>query len=128
MKRVLVDTSGWISFFRGEPQSKPLKELIEYNLLCTNNLILAELIPSLLARNEREVVSLLESIYLLDLNINWKEIVTFQVKNLQNGVNKVGIPDLIILQNALQYRVPIFTLDKHFREMAALFPVTLYTI
>lgn len=128
MKRVLVDTSVWISFFRGEPQSKPLQDLIDYNLLCTNHLILAELVPSLLARNEREVVSLLESIYLLDLNINWKEIVAFQVKNLQNGVNKVGIPDLIILQNALQHRVPIFTLDKHFREMAVLFPVTLYTI
>ena len=44
---VLVDTSIWIDYFRGGEKSKDLDFLIDENLLLTNNIILAELIPYL---------------------------------------------------------------------------------
>jgi predicted nucleic acid-binding protein len=37
---------------------------------------------------------------------------------LRNGINKVGIPDLIIAQNAKQHGVALFTCDRHFLLIA----------
>jgi len=34
------------------------------------------------------------------LNINWQQIIDFQVQCLKSGANGIGIPDLIIAQNA----------------------------
>ncbi|EMS34223.1 hypothetical protein C943_04041 [Mariniradius saccharolyticus AK6] len=34
-----------------------------------------------------------------------------------NGVNKVGIPDLIILQQTIDEKISLFTFDKHFSLM-----------
>ncbi|MFZ2808259.1 MAG: hypothetical protein WA017_05475 [Desulfosalsimonadaceae bacterium] len=34
-----------------------------------------------------------------------------------NGLNGVGIPDLIIAQNAMQHQSHIYSLDSHFRHM-----------
>ncbi len=44
---ILVDTSAWIDYFRGNGNSNTLDFLIEEDLVATNNLILAELIPFL---------------------------------------------------------------------------------
>ncbi|WP_225586866.1 hypothetical protein [Algoriphagus sp. Y33] len=37
--------------------------------------------------------------------------------NLKNGINNVGIPDLIILQQVIEEKIALFTLDKHFKLM-----------
>jgi hypothetical protein len=37
--------------------------------------------------------------------------------NLANGINKVGIPDLIIIQNVIQNNQMLWTNDKHFYLM-----------
>ncbi len=44
---VLVDTSIWIDYFRGGAKSNELDVLIDENLITTNDIILAELIPYL---------------------------------------------------------------------------------
>ena len=41
-----------------------------------------------------------------------------QVTCLRNGINKVGIPDLLVAQNAMQHNLSIFSLDKHFRLLS----------
>jgi len=53
----------------------------------------------------------------LNLFIDWDQLVEFQVKCLENGLNGIGIPDLIIAQNARQNRCEIYTLDSHFMLM-----------
>ena len=68
------------------------------DLVVVNDIILAELIPYISHVGKFDVVDALETIDKLKLNINWSEIISFQKMNLKNGVNKVGIPDLIILQ------------------------------
>jgi len=45
------------------------------------------------------VIELLHEINRIPLDIDWKEIVEFQVRCLKSGANGVGIPDLIIAQN-----------------------------
>jgi len=126
MNRVLVDTSIWISFFKGDETAKPLLSMIESNLICTNELILAELIPSLMLRKENTLINLLRHVELQSLNINWNEITAMQAENLNNGINRVGLPDLIIAQNAIQNDSLLFSLNKHFQLMSKITGLKLY--
>ena len=111
---VLVDTSIWIEYFRTGNNSEKLDFLIDENLIVINDLILAELIPSLRVRNQRKIVKLLYNINKIELSINWDQIIEFQFKCLKNGLNGIGIPDLIVAQNAKQNRCEIYSLDSHF--------------
>jgi len=111
---VLVDTSIWIDYFKSGNNSEKLDFLIDENLIVTNDLILAELVPSLKVRNQRNIVKLLYNIHKLDLSINWHQLIEFQFKCLKNGLNGIGIPDLIIVQNAKQHQCEIYSLDNHF--------------
>ncbi len=114
---VLVDTSIWVDYFRGGDASTKLDLLIDENLVVVNDLILAELVPFLKIRNQQRIIDLLYNVKNLELEINWIEIIEYQFKCLKNGLNGIGIPDLIIAQNANQYRCKIFTLDNHFGLM-----------
>ena len=114
---VLVDTSVWIEYFRTGSNLEKLDFLIDENLIVINDLILAELVPFLKVRNQRKIIKLLNNIYKLDMSINWNQIVEFQFKSLKNGLNGIGIPDLLIVQNAKQNRCDIYTLDRHFELM-----------
>lgn len=82
-----------------------------------NDLILSELIPSLSNRKENELVDLLQAVTKTTLNIDWGNIVKLQTINLKNGLNNIGIPDLIIVQNAVQNNLSLYTVDKHFALM-----------
>jgi len=114
---VLVDTSMWIDYFRGENNPAQMDFFIDENLFVTNDLILTELIPFLKIRNETKVIALLQNVSKLEISINWNEIIDYQYKCLKNGLNGVGIPDLIIAQNAKQNGCKIYTLDNHFNLM-----------
>jgi predicted nucleic acid-binding protein len=114
---VLVDTSVWIDYFRSGEDSERLDYLIDENLVITNELILTELLPLLVIRREKSVINLLEKIKKSSLKLNWDEIVSYQVSCLQSGSNGIGIPDLIIAQNAIQNNLPVYSIDKHFKFM-----------
>lgn len=114
---VLVDTSIWIEYFRTGNNSEKLDFLIDENLIVTNDLILAELIPSLRFRRQQKIVKLLYNINKLELSINWDQLIEFQFKCLKNGLNGIGIPDLIVAQNAKQNHSEIYSLDSHFKFM-----------
>ncbi len=111
---VLVDTSVWIEFFRSSKNSEQLDFIIDENLALTNDLILAELVPFLKIKKQNRIVKLLYNVNRLPISINWDEIIQYQVRCLKSGVNGVGIPDLIIAQNAKQNHCEIYSLDKHF--------------
>ena len=114
---VLVDTSIWIEYFRTGNNSEKLDFLIDENLIVINDLILAELTPPLRVRNQRKIVKLLYNINKLELSINWNQLIEFQFKCLKNGLNGIGIPDLIVAQNAKQNHCEIYSLDSHFKLM-----------
>jgi predicted nucleic acid-binding protein len=114
---ILVDTSIWVEYFRSGNNAEKLDFLIDENLIVINDLILAELVPFLKFRNQRKIINLLYNINKLKLSINWNQIIDFQFKCLKNGLNGIGIPDLIVAQNAKQNRCEIYSLDSHFRLM-----------
>lgn len=123
---VLVDTSIWIDYFRGGDSCKEMDFLIDENLIVTNEVILAELVPYLKMKQQRKIVELLHEVSLVSLDIQWEEIIEFQVKCLKAGANGVGIPDLIIAQNARQNACKVYSLDKHFRLLSQVLKVKLY--
>jgi predicted nucleic acid-binding protein len=128
MKKVLIDSSVWIGFFRGLEESKQLNKLLDTNMICTNSLILAEIVPALIMRKEKELVNLMNSIERINLEIDWIEITQYQVINLKNGVNRVGIPDLIIAQNAIKNNIQLFSFDKHFELMKKVIGLKMYNL
>ena len=82
---VLVDTSIWIDYFKGGDNSKDLDFLIDENLIVTNDIILAELIPYLKIKKQLKVIKLLHEVNKVPLTIHWEELIEFQVKCLKSG-------------------------------------------
>ncbi|MEW5814048.1 MAG: PIN domain-containing protein [Spirochaetota bacterium] len=126
MSKILIDSSVWIRYFRSQKSYPFLNELIETNQICINDLILAELIPYLYIKNYYEVIESLESIERIEIKINWEMIIQMQITNIKNGINKVGISDLIILQNVIENNLTLFSIDKHFELMKDLFEYRLF--
>jgi len=125
--QVLVDSSIWIDYFRTGRSSSHLDMLIDEDLIVTNDLILAELIPFLKMKKQQQLIGLLEEINRNLLTINWQEIIHFQTQCLASGANGMGIPDLIIAQNALQNDCVIYSLDKHFVQLQRMIKITLFS-
>lgn len=126
MTKLLIDSSVWIEYFRSQNRFTILNELIETNQICINDLILSELIPYLYMQNQYEVIESLESIENIEIKINWEMIIQMQIKNIKNGITRVGIPDLIILQNVIENNLILFSIDKHFKLMKGLFEYRLF--
>ena len=117
MRKVLVDSSVWISYFRDVNAHERLDELIENNQICTNDLILAELIPFLHVKKKAVIVDLMLELPKAEVSINWEFIINLQIGNLQNGINKVGIPDLLLVDHVIANNLILYSEDKHFRLM-----------
>lgn len=128
MNLVLIDSSIWIEYFRNSNSkiSEEMDRLIDNGNIYTNELILTELIPFIKIKKKPELIQLLETIESFKIDINWKQLREFQMLNLKNGVNQVGIPDLIILQNVIQNKSCLFTIDKHFKMMNQFISFDLY--
>jgi len=114
---VLVDTSVWIDYFRSGDKSEKLDFLIDENLVVINDLILTELLPLLIVKQEKKVINLLKIVKKYHMNPDWEEIRDYQVSCLKSGSNGIGIPDLLIVQNSMQNNVPVYTFDKYFKFM-----------
>ena len=115
---VIVDTSIWIEYFKNDGYKDIIFSLIDNGTLATNEIILTELIPSIRLKHEDALEEILKSIPILKIRPDWSEITDVQTTLLKNGINKVGIPDIMILQNALQNNAKILSLDKHMRLAA----------
>ncbi len=122
---VLVDSSVWIAYFRGA-DDETLESLIDENLVTVNELILAELLPALYLRRQRRLITLLQQIVRPEIVVDWDDIVQMQLTCLRRGINRVGIPDLIIAQHAIQHQLDLYSYDKHFVHMADHLPLAIY--
>ncbi len=123
---VLIDSSVWIEYFRGNEIVLPLNKLLDSNSLCINDLILAELIPSIQHRKESNLLALLYTVSRINLDINWNRIIQMQTINLKNGFNKIGISDLVIMQNAIENNIELYSIDNHFTQISNLHGLKLY--
>ena len=125
MSRILVDTSIWIDFFRGNESAEPLLELLDSGNIVTNDLILTELLPSIRRKKEADLEELLLSVEKIPMSIDWNDLARMQLENLSSGNNNMGVPDLMILQNAIQNGLVLFENDKHFRLIGSKYAIRL---
>jgi len=123
---VIIDSSMWDENFRNGNNQEKVDFLIDENLVATNDLILAELTAFLKIRKQKNLIDLLNHISKLMIHINWDQLIDLQYLCLQNGLNGVGIPDLIIAQNAMENDAKIYSLDKHFLSMADFLDVNIF--
>jgi predicted nucleic acid-binding protein len=117
MTQVLIDTSVWIDYFAGKKSAENLDSLIDEQRVCVNKIILCELLPFLHEKSENELIDLLQAVPEIPLTINWDKIIEYQTVNVKNGFRRIGIPDLIILDNIMQNDFVLFSFDKHFLQM-----------
>ena len=114
--KVLTDSSVWIDYLKkGQPAI--LDRLIDEDLVCINEIIFTELAPVLRKQNEMSALEGLEALERIPLKVDWVIIRKYQSMNLENGINHVGIPDLMILQQVIDEKITLFSFDKHFKLM-----------
>jgi len=122
----IIDSSAWIEYFKGNQKYYFITDLIYSNAICTNDIILTELLPSIIHRKENNLAELLSRLTKTTLLIDWQEIRNMQILNLRHGNNNVGISDIIIAQNCIQNNLRLISNDKHFISMAKYMPLELY--
>ena len=120
MNQILVDTSVWIDYFSGKKTVEKLDSLLDDKLVCTNMLIMCELLPFLHIKKENELIELLKAIPEIPLNIDWEKIIEIQYNVLKKNLKRVGIPDLIILDNAIKNDLKLYTLDNSLLQLKAI--------
>jgi predicted nucleic acid-binding protein len=123
--KYIVDSCVWIDFFAKGNQKDALSALLIDNLLYTNKAILAELIPAARMKKEYELIDCLSGLELIPLTIDWDSIAEIQYVCLKNGINKIGLIDIIIAQNAYQHNLGIFSTDKHMELLSQVIGVEL---
>jgi predicted nucleic acid-binding protein len=111
----LIDSCVWIDFFRYKKHFEVISELLMDNTVYINKIILAELIPPARKNKEDNFIECLSGINIISLNIDWDEIMEIQYQCLLSGINRLGLLDIAIAQNAKQNDVEIFSTDNHIK-------------
>jgi len=124
---ILIDSSAWIEYFRGNKDYSFLNSLIMDNAICTNDIILTELLPSIIFKNEQNLAELLKEVKKYELIIDWEEIRSIQLLNIKHGNNHIGISDIIIAQNCILNGLRIIANDRHFSAMSKYIPIEIYS-
>ncbi|MCL2126782.1 MAG: PIN domain-containing protein [Treponema sp.] len=122
----LVDSSAWIEYFRGNQTYSFLDDFIVANSICTNDIVLSELLPAIIHKNEYKLAELLNNVKKFALVIDWQDLRNIQLLNLRHGNNNIGISDIVIAQHCIQNGLRIVANDKHFRAMAEYIPLKVY--
>ncbi len=110
---ILVDTSVWIEFFRGnEPYFTKLKELIESSDVLAHEVVFGELLQG--CKNKAELNFILEYWESLSTIVSNGSFIlagklSFEDKHLDKGI---GIIDSILINETRQKNLRIWTLDK----------------
>jgi predicted nucleic acid-binding protein len=115
---ILVDTSAWIAFFRGEqPVADEVDALILDNQVALCGPILTELVRGLRTNERRSVLPLLEGCELLSQPADlWTEAGELGAVLRKRGA-AVKTLDLLIAAYALAHSAPLLSLDADFVTM-----------
>jgi predicted nucleic acid-binding protein len=109
----LVDSCVWIDYSKYKKHFQEISDLLINNLSFVNKIILAELIPSARVFKEYDFIACLSGINVIPLNIDWEEIIEIQYECIKSGINKLGLLDIAIAQNARQNDMGIFSTNRH---------------
>lgn len=111
---VVADTSLLINFFNGITAAR---RFIENKTLFVSVITEMETLsfPSLTPSGRKLIKSFLSECFVIDLHPEIKEL-TIDIRTKY----KTRLPDAIIAATAIRYDLPLLTMDKSFRKIAAL--------
>jgi predicted nucleic acid-binding protein len=127
-ERVLVDTSVWVSYFRGGSPviSEKVDRLLAGAEVCVPKIVLAELIQG--AKSEREISTIedfFDAFVILDQSQDtWMKAGKLSRKLKSRG-KSTHLLDCYIAVIAQENACAILTLDDHFKEIQKVMPLAL---
>ena len=119
-RKILIDTSVWIDFFRDQSPnfSQKVDDLLAKNEIYVPKIVVAELIQG--SKSDREVAAVkefLNAFHIIDQNENtWIRAAELSYLLKRKG-KRVNLADCYIAMIAEEHGCQIFTLDEHFRDI-----------
>lgn len=127
--KILIDTSVWIEYFgkSGSEVSGYLKNILVEERAAITGIITLELQRGAAGETELKFLErFLTAIhYVLTKEESYKNAGLMGYHLSKKGIN-IGTVDLLIAQTAIENNIPLYTLDRHFKEIAAHFPLSLF--
>jgi predicted nucleic acid-binding protein len=125
-EKVLVDTSVWVSYFRGGSSSisERVDGLLASGEVCVPKIVLAELVQA--AKSEREVSTIedfFDAFTILDQGSETWMKAGKLARELKKRGKTIHLLDCYIATIAQENDCAILTLDDHFREIQKAMPL-----
>ncbi len=116
MKNILLDTSAWVEYFKGNPTVAAMVNDREAHSVYIIGPAITELIQGMKTEKEKETFAAsLESLPRLKItDQDWFDAGTFGAQLRSKGIT-VPLADLIIYTVAMNNHCSICTLDNHFK-------------
>ena len=127
-ERVLVDTSVWVSYFRGGSPviSEKVDSLLAGDEVCVPKIVLAELLQG--AKSEREISTIedfFDAFTILDQSPEtWLKAGKLS-RELKIRGKTIHLLDCYIAVIAKENACAVLTLDDHFKEIQRVMPLSL---
>lgn len=119
-KKILIDSSVWIEFLRGQNSStiQKINALQGENLICICGMILSEVLCGIKNRSERANVYLnIKAFNFLNEDERiWKEAADIFIETRAKGI-KIPLSDCIIAAVARNNGLKIYSFDGHFEAI-----------
>ncbi len=125
---IMVDSCVWIEHF--EKKIPELQQLMEKKNVAVCGIILLEFIPFL--RDDKEldwIQYFFRQLKRIDKNLedsDWENLIFDQQKLIHHGINRIGIPDLLIMYITKLQNARLYTIDKTMKKAAHILHVPLY--
>jgi predicted nucleic acid-binding protein len=116
---VLVDTTVWIEFLRGGSETgKSIEVLAKADRIVVAGVVIYELTQGIKSEKDRlKIVELLSSLHYIDMSKDLWEAAGVLSRSLKNRGTNLPMSDILLAATALEYKLSLFTLDKHFDSM-----------
>jgi predicted nucleic acid-binding protein len=117
--KILADTCIWIEFFRPESAiGTSLAELLKQGLIASCGIVLFELLQGIRSEPEKGVIqNTLSGLPYFEMTTDlWEKAAGLATQVKRRGLN-LPLSDIFIAAIAIEHKLPIFTLDKHFEQI-----------
>lgn len=117
MKKILIDTNAYSDLIRG---NEKIQVILDAHHVCIPLIVIAELragfqYGSRQDQNEQILKAFLEKVEIIDLNLETTVEYAKIYANLRKAGNPIPTNDIWIAAICEQHKLPLLTLDAHFR-------------
>ncbi len=115
----MVDTSVFISFFRGASYADETANLLKNNRAVITGIIIAELLQGIKNSGDKHRIGeLLKAVNSVELTTDLWIKTGLLARSLREKGITLPLTDIAIAQTAIEENLPLFTLDGHFQQIA----------